>query len=97
MRRVIFLLLCLACALPAAARQNGLDVKAGKALISVTALRDDVLRVRIGPAGTLPPDESWAALAQARDDAIAAGEQGTRLEPMALQPRSGTAQRWTTA
>ena len=66
MRRVFWLLFCLAAGLPAAAQQNGVEVKVGKALISVTALREDVLRVRIGPQGTLPPDESWAALPESR-------------------------------
>ena len=62
MGRVVFLLGCLLATLPAAAQQNGLEGRIGKARIAVSALREDVLRVRIGPEGTLPPDESWAAL-----------------------------------
>ena len=66
MRCVFFLLSWLVLILPAAARENGLDARIGKALISVTALRDDVLRVRIAPSGALPGDDSWAALPEAR-------------------------------
>ena len=93
MRRVIFLLLCLCCALPAAARENGLDVKAGKALISVTALRGDVLRVRIGPLGTLPPDESWAALPEARSTSVTVRPDAhgfhTNALSVRIDPRTG--------
>ena len=38
--------------------------------MQITALRDDVLRVRVGPAGQLPEDASWAVLAEARQSAI---------------------------
>ena len=34
--------------------------------MQITALRDDVLRVRVGPEGTLPEDASWAVLPEAR-------------------------------
>ena len=30
--------------------------------MQITALRDDVLRVRVGPQGHLPEDASWAVL-----------------------------------
>ena len=38
--------------------------------MQITALRDDVLRVRVGPAGQLPEDASWAVLASARDASV---------------------------
>ncbi|HEY3989233.1 MAG TPA: TIM-barrel domain-containing protein, partial [Acidobacteriaceae bacterium] len=69
-----------ACAAPKAARaverldrvtsskalDNGVEIHSGPALMEITALRDDVLRVRVGPEGTLPEDASWAVLPEAR-------------------------------
>jgi alpha-glucosidase len=34
--------------------------------VQITALRDDVVRVRVGPTGQLPEDASWAVLASSR-------------------------------
>ena len=34
--------------------------------MQITALRDDVVRVRVGPAGQLPEDASWAVLPSSR-------------------------------
>jgi alpha-glucosidase len=45
---------------------NGMEIHSGPAVMTVTALRDDVLRVRVGPEGTLPEDASWAVLPEAR-------------------------------
>ncbi len=45
---------------------NGMDVRNGGMILRVVALRDDVLRVRIGRAGVLPEDASWAVLLAAR-------------------------------
>jgi alpha-glucosidase len=45
---------------------NGISIRSGNALLVITALRDDVLRVRVGPEGTLPEDASWAVLPEAR-------------------------------
>ena len=36
----------------------------------ITALRDDVLRVRIGRQGQLPEDASWAVLGDARHSSV---------------------------
>ena len=41
---------------------NGIEVRSENAVMHVTALRDDVLRVRVGPLGLLPEDASWAVL-----------------------------------
>ena len=40
-------------------------------MIQITALRDDVLRVRVGAQGQLPEDASWAVLPSARTASIA--------------------------
>ena len=45
---------------------NGIEVYSGKAILQVVALRDDVIRVRIGRDGVLPEDASWAVLLSAR-------------------------------
>jgi alpha-glucosidase len=50
--------------------KNGIEVRAGTAVMQITALRDDVLRVRVGPAGTLPEDASWAVLASSRASSV---------------------------
>src|ERR1700761_8683483 len=40
----------------AKALPNGLEFHSGPAILQITALRDDVIRVRAGAAGTLPED-----------------------------------------
>ena len=45
--------------------------------MQVTALRDDVLRVRVGPAGQLPEDASWAVLAASRTVSVAVTPEST--------------------
>ncbi len=45
---------------------NGLELRSGAAILQITALREDLLRVRIGATGTLPEDASWAVLENAR-------------------------------
>ena len=49
---------------------NGLQVKSGTAILDVRALRDDVIRVRIGPNGNLPEDASWAVLPDAHQSSV---------------------------
>jgi alpha-glucosidase len=61
---------------------NGIQIAAHGTLIQVTALRDDVLRVRAGQNDHLPEDASWAVLSSARFSSvhtvpeIAAGNMG---------------------
>jgi alpha-glucosidase len=50
---------------------NGIEIRCGAAILEITALRDDVLRVRVGPAGQLPEDASWAVLAASRTASVA--------------------------
>jgi alpha-glucosidase len=45
---------------------DGMEIHGGSAVIRITALRDDVLRIRLGPQGSLPEDSSWAVLPAAR-------------------------------
>jgi len=48
------------------ATANGIEIRSGTAVMQITALRDDVLRVRVGANGQLPEDASWAVLPAAR-------------------------------
>src|SRR5580704_11520124 len=45
---------------------NGIDIRTPSEREQITALRDDLLRVRIVPGGALPEDASWAVLPEAR-------------------------------
>ena len=38
--------------------------------MQITALRDDIIRVRVGPAGQLPEDASWAVLPSSRTSTV---------------------------
>jgi alpha-glucosidase len=51
--------------------ENGIEVRSGEMVFRVTALRDDVIRVRVGAQGELPEDASWAVLPQSRTSAVA--------------------------
>jgi alpha-glucosidase len=45
---------------------NGIDIRNASERAQITALRDDLLRVRIVPSGGFPEDASWAVLPDAR-------------------------------
>jgi alpha-glucosidase len=49
---------------------NGIELRDGALIMRITALRDDVLRIRAG-SGTLPEDSSWAALPGPRAASVA--------------------------
>ena len=49
--------------------RDGVEIQAGSATLRITALRDDIIRVRISP-GPLPEDASWAVLSAARTKSI---------------------------
>src|SRR5271170_6052173 len=50
---------------------NGMEVVSGTAKMSVTALRDDILRIRAGATRALPVDASWAVSTETREKHIA--------------------------
>jgi alpha-glucosidase len=62
----------------AKALPDGLEVSSGQAIIQITALRDDVIRVRIGRDGVLPEDASWAVLASARQQRATVTPENTK-------------------
>jgi alpha-glucosidase len=45
---------------------NGIELRNGEMRMRITALREDVLRIRASRNGVLPEDASWAVLAEAR-------------------------------
>ena len=49
---------------------NGMEIRSEDAVMQVTALRDDVLRVRVGLQGQMPEDASWAVLPEARTASV---------------------------
>lgn len=49
---------------------NGIEINDGSAREVITALRDDVLRVRITRQGSMPEDASWAVLTEARTNSV---------------------------
>ncbi|HEU5352404.1 MAG TPA: TIM-barrel domain-containing protein [Terracidiphilus sp.] len=49
---------------------NGIEIQSGKAIVQITALREGVVRVRVGPQGVLPEDASWAALPASRTSSV---------------------------
>jgi len=49
---------------------DGLEIRSGAAVMRITALRDDVLRVRVGQSGHLPEDASWTVLPAARTSTV---------------------------
>jgi alpha-glucosidase len=51
------------------ALRDGIELQAGSANLRITALRDDIIRVRIA-AGALPEDSSWAVLSEARGKSV---------------------------
>jgi alpha-glucosidase len=63
---------------------NGIDIQASNLREQITALRDDVLRVRVVRSGELPEDASWAVLPEVRiksttvEPEITAGSAGFR-------------------
>lgn len=50
---------------------NGIEIHSGSAILEITALRDDVVRLRVGPSGQLPEDASWAVLPASRTASVA--------------------------
>lgn len=54
----------------AEAAHDGVLIKAGSATLRITAVRDNVIRVRIAPDATLPEDASWAVPAEIRSKSV---------------------------
>jgi alpha-glucosidase len=81
LRTVNALLLCsLLCATAAQAaaadiivRRDGVDIHSGPWLMRVTALTDDILRVRATTAGDLPEDASWGVSEEMRGRSVQVG------------------------
>ncbi|MEY2413503.1 MAG: alpha-glucosidase, partial [Acidobacteriaceae bacterium] len=57
--------------------QNGIEVRSGRAIMKITALRDDVLRIRIASTGEMPEDASWAVLDSARQQSASVSQENS--------------------
>jgi alpha-glucosidase len=55
---------------------NGVELHDGDLVMQITALRDDVLRIRASGTGELPEDASWAVLAAARSASVSVSQDG---------------------
>jgi alpha-glucosidase len=70
---------------------NGIEIASQGTVIQVTALRDDVLRVRAAHDGPMPEDSSWAVLPAARTASVqtvpetAGGNIGFRTAALRVQ------------
>ena len=97
-RRIIkdrYLSVCLTMALaaiPALTRaqhyvpaSNGVTATGNDVSLQVTALRDDVLRVRMWRGNAVPEDASWAVLPQARTSSVAVVPEPTGFATKALR------------
>jgi alpha-glucosidase len=49
---------------------NGIELHDGPLIMRITALRDDVIRIRASRSGVLPEDASWAVLPEARGASV---------------------------
>ena len=49
---------------------NGIEIQAGDAREQITALHDNILRIRIAPHGQMPEDASWAVSAEKRRSTV---------------------------
>jgi alpha-glucosidase len=56
---------------------HGIEIRSGAAIMQITALRHDVLRVRVGANGQLPEDASWAVLPSSRTASVAVAPQNS--------------------
>ena len=70
---------------------DGIEIQAGDAREQITALRDDVLRVRIAPHGQMPEDASWAVSVENRHSSVpvtpvtSAGSIGFRTRSLSVE------------
>src|ERR1019366_5275832 len=64
---------------------SGIEVNGDGLTLRVTALRDDVLRVRASHHGRLPEDSSWAVLAVPRAASVMVTEEATGFRTNALR------------
>ena len=77
---------------------NGVELHDAGATLRVTALRDDILRLRIAHNGSLPEDASWAVLPASRAATVAVTPETTSVSVgfrtarvhVAIDHRSGT-------
>lgn len=65
-------------------RSDGIEIRRGKVVMRVTALTDAIIRVRVGRAGSLGEDASWAVLPAMRANHAAIRPIGNGFATMAV-------------
>jgi alpha-glucosidase len=60
-------------------QRDGVEIKTASTSLRITALRDDILRVRIAPGGAFPEDSSWAVLSGPRGKSV-------NVQPIEVKP-----------
>jgi alpha-glucosidase len=74
---------------------NGIEASGDGIALYVTALRDDVLRVRVSKSGALPEDASWAVLAGPRGASVPVTAQSAGFSTKALRVSVDSSMRLT--
>jgi len=59
---------------------NGVELHDGNLVMQITALREDVLRIRAAGTGVLPEDASWAVLPEARRASVSVAQDNDEKE-----------------
>src|ERR1700679_1699885 len=77
--------------------QSGLTAVADGVTLEVTALRDDVLRVRMWKGDAVPEDASWAVLPAARTSSVAVAAEPHGFSTKALRVTADDQLRLTVA
>ncbi len=49
---------------------DGIQLQSGPAIVRITALRDDIIRIRMAAGSELPEDASWAVLSEPRSKSV---------------------------
>jgi alpha-glucosidase len=74
---------------------NGIEISGNGVALWVTALRDDVLRVRASENGELPEDASWAVLKEARGASVPVTAESAGFSTKALRVSFDSSMRLT--
>ncbi|HJZ64961.1 MAG TPA: glycoside hydrolase family 31 protein [Candidatus Acidoferrum sp.] len=62
---------------------DGVELTAGKAKVRITAVREDVFRVRVAPDGNFPKDFSWAVIAEPAPPVLKVEDAGDSVKVIA--------------
>lgn len=60
-------------------RSDGVELSSGKAKVRVTFVREGIVRVRVAPNGSFPPDQSWAIIEPPQPPAVSVNDSSNEL------------------